>query len=303
VLPLLTIEDPEEMAMRQWLMSVVAISLSTTLFALQPPSSRTSAQTPASQNSTETNPQSPTTPLGSPSAQNSPAPANNQQPSARSNEPNSGQNSSQSPTANGAQTAQPEVAATDQVPSNTELHAALDTPLSTRTSKPGDRFTATVTDPVRASNGSVVLPAGARIEGEVAEDEAIPALRDKTQLTLRFRDVVLPNGQTLPLTATLISVNKTNAANTKKSDEETHIQSGTRGKDVAQDVGTGAGAGTPTELTFGTPLKGMAVGALAGGGYVLATKAKQVNLPAQTGMVIRIDQPLSGAEGLSSVPR
>jgi hypothetical protein len=47
----------------------------------------------------------------------------------------------------------------------------------------------------------------------------------------------------------------------------------------------------------------MAVGALAGGGYVLATKAKQVNLPAQTGMVIRIDQPLSGAEGLSSVPR
>jgi hypothetical protein len=47
----------------------------------------------------------------------------------------------------------------------------------------------------------------------------------------------------------------------------------------------------------------MAVGALTGGGYVLATKAKEVNLPAQTGMVIRLDQALSGGEGLSPVPR
>jgi hypothetical protein len=31
---------------------------------------------------------------------------------------------------------------------------------------------------------------------------------------------------------------------------------------------------------------------MAGGGYVLATNGKQVNLPAQTGMVIKLDQPL-----------
>jgi hypothetical protein len=71
------------------------------------------------------------------------------------------------------------------------------------------------------------------------------------------------------------------------------VQSGTQGKDVAKDVGIGAGVGTVAGLIFGAPLKGLAIGALAGGGYVLATKGKDVQLPAQTGMVIRLDQPLS----------
>ena len=77
------------------------------------------------------------------------------------------------------------------------------------------------------------------------------------------------------------------------------MESSTRGKDVAKDVGIGAGIGTVAGLLFGGPLKGLAIGALAGGGYVLATKGKEVNLPAQTGMVIKLDQPL-GAQGSTS---
>src|ERR1700732_4319995 len=60
-------------------------------------------------------------------------------------------------------------AAGDEIPAGTQIHAALDTPLSTKTSKPGDRFTATLTDPVHGSNGFLVLASGARVEGEVAE--------------------------------------------------------------------------------------------------------------------------------------
>jgi hypothetical protein len=183
------------------------------------------------------------------------------------------------------------------VAANTEIHATLDTPLSTKTSKPGDRFTATLAQPVQGSNGNgVVIPAGARIEGEVSEADqgkTLPALRGKGKLNLRFRDMVLPNGQTLPLTATLISVNSTNGKNTKSADNEGQVESGTRGKDVAKDVGIGAGAGTIAGLIFGGPLKGLAIGAIAGGGYVLATNGKDVNLPAETGMVIRLDQPLN----------
>jgi hypothetical protein len=184
----------------------------------------------------------------------------------------------------------------DQVGAGTELHAALDTPLSTRTSKSGDRFTATISDPLRADNGAVVIPAGARIEGEVAEAEegkTVAALRGKGKLNLRFRDVVLPSGQTLPLTATLVSVHDTSGKNLKKADDESQVQSGTQSRDAARDAGIGAGTGRAGGVVFGGPIKGLAIGALAGGGYVLATKAKDVNLPAQTGMVIRLDQPLS----------
>ncbi|HXA86088.1 MAG TPA: hypothetical protein VNZ47_13480 [Candidatus Dormibacteraeota bacterium] len=183
-------------------------------------------------------------------------------------------------------------AVVDEVGAGTEIHAALDTPLSSKTSKPGDRFTATVSEPVRANNGAAVIPSGARVEGEVAEseDEKIQAaLRGKGKLSLRFRDVVLPSGQTLPLTATLISVHDTSGKNSKKADAEAQ---GRNSKD-AKAAGIGASLGTAAGRSFGDPIKGLAIGALSGGGYVVATNGKDVNLPAQAGMLIRVDQPLS----------
>ena len=179
----------------------------------------------------------------------------------------------------------------DEVGAGTEVHAALDTPLSSKTSKPGDRFTATVSDPVRANNGAIVIPAGARVEGEVAESEdekTLAALKDKPKLSLRFRDVVLPSGQTLPLTATLVSVHDTGGKNSKKIITEGQIESDRNGKDS-----NAIGAATSPARSFGGPIKGLAIGALSGGGYVVATNGKDVHLPAQAGMLIRVDQPLN----------
>lgn len=186
-----------------------------------------------------------------------------------------------------------ETSVAGDVPAGTEMRATLDTPLSSKTSKPGDRFTATISQPVQGANG-VVVPTGARVEGEVSESEqgkTMPALRGKGTLNLRFRDIVLPSGKTVPLVATLVSVNSTRGKTT--ADNEGQVESGTHGKDVAKDVGIGGGAGTVAGLVFGSPLKGLAIGALTGGGYVLATNGKNVNLPAQTGLVIRLDQTLS----------
>jgi hypothetical protein len=185
----------------------------------------------------------------------------------------------------------PNTAVIDEVGAGTEIHAALDTPLSSKTSKPGDRFTATISDPVRASNGAIVVPAGARVEGEVAESEdekTLAALKDKPKLSLRFRDVVLPSGQTLPLTATLVSVHDIGGKNSKKIITEGQIESGRNGKDS-----NAIGAATSPARSFGGPIKGLAIGALSGGGYVVAANGKDVHLPAQAGMLIRVDQPLS----------
>ncbi|HEV8494928.1 MAG TPA: hypothetical protein VGR76_21795 [Candidatus Angelobacter sp.] len=180
----------------------------------------------------------------------------------------------------------PSTAVIDEVGAGTEIHAALDTPLSSKTSKPGDRFTATVSDPVRAANGAIVIPAGARVEGEVSESEdekTLTALKDKPKLSLRLRDVVLPTGQTLPLTATLVSVHQAGGKNPQKVITDRQIESGRNG----------IGADTPTSRSFGGPIKGLAIGALSGGGYVVTTNGKDVHLPAQAGMLIRVDQPLS----------
>jgi hypothetical protein len=158
----------------------------------------------------------------------------------------------------------------------TEFRATLDTPLSTKTSKVGDRFTATVSAPVRGAIGNVIIPAGSKLNGQVSDsdnEKLADAIKDMGHLNLRFTDIQLPNGTDVPIDATLISVHR--------------IKPATRVENTAPPaVGTNAG------LTgaFGPPLKGLAVGNLAGGGYVLATTGKQVNLPAECGLRLRVDR-------------
>src|SRR6185437_3259714 len=209
--------------MRQAGMLCLLVLLSTTMLSAQSTntdrSSPSPTQTPSSQNSKTVNPENPTTPMGTDATQSSPSQSSNpNQQGAAPTDPSS----ARPPDVNGVPSVEPAPTGADQVPANTEMHAALDTPLSSKTSKGGDRFTSTVTDPVRGSNGVVIIPAGARVEGEVADAEqtnAIPALRGKMQLSLHFRDIVLPNGQTLPLSATLVSVNNTNGKSARKADD------------------------------------------------------------------------------------
>jgi hypothetical protein len=176
-----------------------------------------------------------------------------------------------------------------EVPAGIEIHAALQDELSTKFSRYGDKFTAVVSEPVNASDGSLAIPAGAQIMGEVVESEqgrTLPALRGRGKLSLQFRSLVLPDGTTLPLKASLLSVHN------MKANEEGQIQSSTSGKTAAKGLGIGAGLGGLAGLVFGGPIKGLAIGAIVGGGYVLSAKGKEVDLPANSGMVLRLDQTL-----------
>jgi hypothetical protein len=297
----------EELIMRKAAMLVLFALLAVAMVFAQNPANtngntgNNSNSYPQTQNGTNSSATPDQNSTGAANGQNGQTNQNNS-----SVDPNASQNNSQPAYNQNNQNANPQSNVTNSssvaggsgdVAANTEMHATLDTPLSTKTSKPGDRFTATLSQPVQGSNGNgVVIPVGSRVEGEVSEAEAgktLPSVRGKGKLNLRFRDIVLPNGQSIPLVATLVSVNSTNGKNTKSADNEGQVESSTQGKDVAKDVGIGAGAGTIAGLIFGGPLKGLAIGAIAGGGYVLATNGKDVSLPAQTGMVIRLDQPLT----------
>jgi hypothetical protein len=162
----------------------------------------------------------------------------------------------------------------------TNIRATLDTPLSTKTAKVGDRFTATVAQPVHDASGAIVVPVGAKVNGQISETEntnLASAIKGMGHLDLRFTDIQLPDGTDLPLSATLLSVHNTNAPRPAKPDPLAAVAVNSTG--------------------FGRPIKGLAVGNVAGGGYVLATNGKQVDLPAETGLLLRVDRdtPLPGS--------
>jgi hypothetical protein len=192
----------------------------------------------------------------------------------------------------------PETAQGNDVAKGTEIRAALDTPLSSKTSKVGDRFTATVAQDVKGVNGSVGVPAGSKLEGEVSEVEqgkALPQLRGKGRLNLRFTDIVLPNGMRAPVFLTLKNVTDTagKQSSSTSTSSEGEVNSRTSGGTAAKDVGIGAGIGTVAGLIFGHALRGLAIGAIAGGGYVLATQGKDVEMPAKAGLILNADSPIN----------
>src|SRR3954462_4323198 len=199
----------------------------------------------------------------------------------------------------------PETAQGNDVAKGTEIRATLDTPLSSKTSKVGDRFTATVAQDVKGVNGSVGVPAGSKLEGEVSEVEqgkALPQLRGKGRLNLRFTDIVLPNGTRAPIFLTLKNVTDTSGKQSSSSSTSTEgeVNSRTSGGTVAKDVGIGAGVGTVAGLIFGHAMRGLAIGAIAGGGYVLATQGKDVEMPAKAGLVLNADSPINVPAGAST---
>lgn len=204
-------------------------------------------------------------------------------------------NGASSQSANGPQLSHRErpAAAANSIPSGTEIDATLDSELSTKNSQPGQRFTATVSEPVRNPNDEIVLPVGTHINGQVTESEegkTLPQLRGRGKLNLRFESVTLPNGRSFPISATLLTVHQSGGNGSVNSEGE--VQSGTSAGTAAKGVGVGAGLGTIAGFIFGGPLKGLAIGALAGGGYILATKGKDVELPQGTGLHLRLDQNL-----------
>jgi hypothetical protein len=192
----------------------------------------------------------------------------------------------------------PETAQGSDIAKGTEIRATLDTPLSSKTSKVGDRFTATVAQDVKSVNGSIGVPAGSKLEGEVSEVEqgkALPQLRGKGRLNLRFTDIVLPNGMRAPVFLTLKTVTDTagKQSGSTSTSSEGEVNSRTSGGTAAKDVGIGAGIGTVAGLIFGHALRGLAIGAIAGGGYVLATQGKDVEMPAKAGLILNTDSPIN----------
>ena len=163
------------------------------------------------------------------------------------------------------------------IPADTVIGVVLDQTISSKSSKPGDKFTATVESPIEIE-GKVAIPKGARAEGVVNEAKAAG----------RFK-----GGAALSLTLTSVTVNgKDHEIQTSGAT----ISSKGKGKRTAAMVGGGAAGGAAIGAVAGGG-KGAAIGALigaaAGTGGAGLTGNRDITLAAETPLDFKLLQPVT----------
>jgi len=150
------------------------------------------------------------------------------------------------------------------VPAGTELVLTLETPVSSETAKADQPVHATVAKTVVVA-GMEVIPRGAPVSGAVVSAERSGKVKGLASIALRFNEVTVMKTPYRIRTATIAREAET-----------------TKGAD-AKKIGIGAGVGTAIGAIAGGG-KGAAIGAgvggAAGAGAVMATRGKEVSIPA-----------------------
>ncbi|HTO98058.1 MAG TPA: hypothetical protein VMK66_13505 [Myxococcales bacterium] len=189
-----------------------------------------------------------------------------------------------------AQEAQPAAAPALSLPTGTGIKMKLETPLSTRSSKPGDTFAGRVTEAVLL-NGKAVIPVGAAVQGRVVRVTDPRRIKGVPTLDLMPDQITMPDGARYTITAVVVD---TNAAHTGVNDEGEIKGPGHDTRDLLEmGVGTGAGVGVGAAVGGG---KGALIGGLIGGGATVIhwlTRRHSADLPAGTEIVMELNRPLA----------
>ena len=158
------------------------------------------------------------------------------------------------------------------LPAGTQLPLVFDTSVSSATNQPGDSVGAKLASEVRASE-KVVLPAGSEVRGKVTTAVSSGRVKGRARLGISF-DTLVYKGKDYPITTEPINIT---APKTHKKDAEI--------------IGGGAAAGAIIGAIAGGKkgaLIGTGAGGAAGTGAVLATKGKEVTLPAGTTRTVAV---------------
>jgi hypothetical protein len=162
------------------------------------------------------------------------------------------------------------------IPSGTVLKVLLIDGLSTDASSAGDRFQASLAEPV-VVGGSTVLPKGTKVWGHVVGVEDSGRVKGRASIRLALNDIAQGN-RMVPITTDTFAA--TAEASTTRD---------------AEIIAGGAAVGAVIGAVAGGA-KGAGVGAVTGGGagtgVVLATKGKEIRYPAETRLSFTLANPV-----------
>jgi len=182
------------------------------------------------------------------------------------------------PAANGAPDAMPEPPAPKpvEVKAGNRIVVTADEAVSSKTSNPGDRFAASIAEPVVVGD-RVVIPKGSKATGTVIDAKSAGKFKGNAAITVSLRSITV-HGEEYRV----------------KTTQFTESGKG-RGKRTAVGAGGGAAVGAIIGALAGGG-KGAAIGAGAGAGAGTAGAAftgdKDITIAPETRLTFQLEQPL-----------
>jgi len=187
-----------------------------------------------------------------------------------------------------------------QLIQGTQIHLKLLSDIGTGTSRNGDPFVAVTTQPLTVGD-QVILPAGTRIRGivtSISRAKRFSLFRGEAYMNLLFRSIEV-DSRLIPVQMSVLALEKPSEEGEGRQRKDVEVTEGqmlqqkhdVKGDIVAGTIGTGGATligklASHAAAGFGIGLAGSAI-------YVSARKGKELNLPAETGMVVRMDSTVT----------
>lgn len=164
-------------------------------------------------------------------------------------------------------------------PAGSTFSVRLNEAVSTRSHSVGQGFTATLSEPLIASNGTTLIPAGATVRGQVTESRKSGRAGEEAFIGITFTSVSY-DGNTYPIDAS--TVNVPSRLVTRDSNVEKAAKVG-GGAAIGAIVGRVIGGGTKGTIA------GAAVGAAAGTAVAMGTADVDRVIDAGSQVTVRLD--------------
>ncbi|HJY88099.1 MAG TPA: hypothetical protein VKE24_14795 [Candidatus Acidoferrales bacterium] len=163
------------------------------------------------------------------------------------------------------------------LPQGTTIHVRLDHALASNQARPGDRFAATVSEPVIVE-GKTALPQGTPVKGRVVEAKQSGRLKGVAHLRLALTEMEVGD-KSYELRTTSIS----------------RVGGNHKKRNLAWIGGGGAGGAAIGAIAAGGEgaLIGGPVGAGAGIAVAFLTGKKDIRLPPETPLTFKLTQPVT----------
>jgi hypothetical protein len=195
-------------------------------------------------------------------------------------------------------------AQSSQLIQGTQVRITLVSGLSTRVAHDGDPFTAVVAEPVFIGS-QMVLPAGTKIHGQVSSitrPKLFSMIRGGASMNLTFRSFEI-DSRIFPAQMSILALYNGGPESGKqrkdlKTVEGVVIEEKHDVKTDVLDVSLGTGGGSLVGAIFSHVVRGTVIGLVGSSAYIVAKKGKDVDLPAQTGMLVRMDSTIAFPAGV-----